>query len=78
MTIQANIHQAKTEFSKLVNRALAGDEVIIARSGKPIIRLIPYHDSESKRIPDTARGQISMNDDFDAPLDDKILRDFWQ
>jgi prevent-host-death family protein len=69
MTITENIYAAKTNFSKLVDRALRGDEVIIAKAGKPLVCLVPYtqlHPAE--RMPGTAKGLFSMTDDFEAPL----------
>ena len=71
--MQMNIHEAKTHFSKLVNHALKGDEVIIARDGKPLIRLVPYAKEVPVRHGGQFKGLIEISDDFDAPLSD----DFW-
>jgi prevent-host-death family protein len=65
-----NIAQAKARLSELVDRAMAGEEVIIARDNKPLLKLVPYHDPRRKLKPGSARGQIRMAEDFDAPLDD--------
>lgn len=68
MIVQENMHYAKTHFSELVKRALAGDEVVIAKSGKPLVQVIPYHKASGKRIPGSAGGQFEMRADFDQPL----------
>ncbi|WP_172657282.1 type II toxin-antitoxin system Phd/YefM family antitoxin [Myxosarcina sp. GI1] len=47
----ANIHEAKTQLSKLIESALAGEEIIIAKSGKPLVKLIPYQEEPKPRIP---------------------------
>ncbi len=58
MTIQANIHEAKTRFSQLLERAHAGEEVIIAKAGRPYARLVPVVEVQS-REPGAFRGRIS-------------------
>jgi prevent-host-death family protein len=65
-----NIHEAKTHFSKLLKRALKGEEVIIVRAGQPIARLSPLPPKRGKRVPGSAKGMFTMTDDFDAPLPD--------
>ncbi len=65
-----NIHDAKTHFSKLLKRVLKGEEVIIARAGQPIARLSPLPPKRGKRVPGSAKGLITIADDFDAPLPD--------
>ena len=65
-----NIHEAKTHFSKLLKRVLKGEEVIIARAGQPIARLSPLPPKRGKRVPGSAKGLITIADDFDAPLPD--------
>jgi prevent-host-death family protein len=66
---QFNIADAKARFSELVDRALAGDEVIVARDNKPLLKLVPLGTSE-RRKPGSAKGQIRMAPDFDTPLSD--------
>ncbi len=66
---QFNIADAKARFSELVDRALAGDEVIVARDNKPLLKLVPLG-TTSRRQPGSAKGQIRMARDFDAPLPD--------
>jgi prevent-host-death family protein len=63
---QINIHQAKTQLSKLVEEAALGEEIIIAKAGKPIAKLMPLDKTERKpRVPGGMKGQIWMADDFD-------------
>ncbi len=73
-----NIHDAKTHFSKLINQALKGDEIVIARDGHPLIRLVPYTETTSQRRGGQLRGLIQVNDDFDAPLPEDLLKQFYQ
>ena len=64
-----NIHEAKTHFSKLLERVSNGEEVVIAKAGKPVARLLPYvADDDSPRIPGIDRGKVTIMPDFDAPL----------
>ncbi len=74
--VVVNIHEAKTHLSRLVERAAAGEQVVIAKSGKPIVRLVPYAGDESPRRPGSMRGRIRMADDFDEPLPPELLGEF--
>jgi prevent-host-death family protein len=65
-----NIAEAKARFSELVDRAMAGEEVVIARANRPLLMLVPYQGSRRLLKPGSAKGQIWMADDFDAPLED--------
>jgi prevent-host-death family protein len=65
-----NISDAKAKFSELVDKAIAGEEVIIARANKPLLRLVPYHGRRQALKPGSAKGQIWMAADFDEPIDD--------
>ena len=70
-TLQVNIHEAKTQLSKLIQAALNGKQVIIARDNKPIVRLEVLPEAQIHRKVGNAKGLIlSMADDFDEPLDD--------
>jgi prevent-host-death family protein len=62
----ANIHHAKTQLSNLINRALAGEEVVIARAGEPLVRLVPVHQDTSPRQGGQLKGQIQMSEEFDS------------
>jgi prevent-host-death family protein len=70
-----NIHEAKTHLSKLIERVENGDEVIIAKAGKPVARLVPIAGVPIRR-PGSMKGKFIVPDDFDAPLPDEILATF--
>ncbi len=61
----ANISDAKTHLSKLIKSVLAGEDVIISRRGKPVVRLIPYWCASKPRTPGAWKGCITISDDFD-------------
>ena len=62
-----NMHEAKTQFSKLVERVEAGEEVVIGRAGKPVARLVPYQNPfKSVRKPGSMKGKIKIRPGFDA------------
>ena len=62
-----NIHEAKTHFSKLIERVAEGEEVIIAKAGKPVARLVAYNDAgPPKRKPGSMKGKIKIKPGFDA------------
>ena len=63
---QVNIAQAKARFSELVKKAISGEEVVIARDNKPLLRLVPLTAGTKPRKPGAARGKIWVSPDFDA------------
>ncbi len=65
-----NVHEAKTHLSRLIEEALAGEEIIIARGNEPVVRLVLVESARRKRTLGWAKGQIQIAEDFDAPLDD--------
>jgi prevent-host-death family protein len=65
-----NIADAKSRFSELVQKVMIGEEVIIARNNKPVVKVVPIMTSGKKRTPGSARGQIWMAPDFDATPED--------
>lgn len=65
-----NIHEAKTHLSRLVDEAVSGEEVVIARANRPLVRLVPVATARPERRLGTAAGRVRIADDFDAPLDD--------
>lgn len=69
MAITVNVHHAKTHLCRLLERVRLGEEIIIARAGKPVARLVPIQDQPARRAPGSARGQVRMAPDFDAPLE---------
>jgi antitoxin (DNA-binding transcriptional repressor) of toxin-antitoxin stability system len=69
-TLQVNIHEAKTQLSKLIQTALTGKQVIIAENNKPLVRLEVIPDAKSERKIGNAKGLIlAMDEDFDEPLE---------
>jgi len=70
-----NIHAAKTQFSRLIEEVEGGEEVIIAKAGKPVARLVPI-DKRAKRKLGLLAGRLIVPDDFDAPLPDEVLAAF--
>jgi len=76
MPVQVNIHEAKTHLSKLLARVKAGEEVIIAKAGKPVARLAPIESCAVQRTPGSARGKLTIAPDFDAPLPEEVLKVF--
>ncbi len=74
--VTVNIHEAKTQLSQLLVRVNLGDEVVIAKAGKPIARLVPFTTPPVRRTPGSAKGQVWMAPDFDAPLPTDILDAF--
>lgn len=74
--MQANMHEAKSKLSQLVESALMGEEVIIAKAGKPAVRLVPCKPSK-ERISGKFKGKITLADDFDAnDIADEISEEF--
>jgi len=78
MAVTVNIHEAKTNFSKLLARAISGEEVIIAKAGTPVARLVPFKEKPARRVPGSAIGKIGIAPDFDAPLPEEMLEAFEQ
>lgn len=74
--LTVNIHEAKTQFSKLIARVEAGEEIVIARDGTPVARVVAVRKAIAKRVPGRDRGLFSVPADFDAPLPDTVLADF--
>ena len=71
-----NVHEAKTHLSRILDRVSAGEEIIIAKAGKPVARLVPLRPEGDPRVPGTYAGRIRIADDFDAPLPDRVLDEF--
>ena len=75
MTV-VNVHEAKSTLSELLRKVEAGEEVLIARAGKPVARLIPA--LGRVRQLGTAKGQVQIADDFNAPLPPEVLEQFYK
>jgi prevent-host-death family protein len=74
---QINLYEAKTKLSELVDRAAAGEEIVIARHGRPVARLVPYAaPAGARRKLGVLTGKGWIADDFDAPLPEDVLADF--
>ena len=70
--MQVNLHDAKTHLSRYVDQALAGEEVVIARAGKPLVRLIPVETKPAPRLGGFLRGQAILKADLKADFKDDI------
>jgi prevent-host-death family protein len=75
--MEVNIHEAKTHFSRLLQRVAAGEEITIARAGVPVAKLVPLTQKNNRRPLGFARGEVWVADDFDAPLPDDLLKQFY-
>jgi len=65
-----NIHEAKTHLSRLIQEAVNGEDIVIARGNEPLVRLVLVESARSQRTLGWAKGQVTIAADFDAPLDD--------
>ena len=61
-----NIHSAKTHLSQLLGRVMKGEEIVIAKAGKPVARLVPERPNAAKRVPGVDKGKLWISDDFDS------------
>lgn len=68
-----NVHEAKTQLSRLLARVAGGEEIVIARAGTPVARLLPVERRGTRRTPGSLRGRIMLSDRFDDPLPDDEL-----
>lgn len=74
--MEVNIHEAKTTLSKLLVRVQLGEEIIIAKGGKPIARLLPVRAKSKPRELGSAKGDFVVPEDFNAPLPEDVLKTF--
>jgi prevent-host-death family protein len=68
MKTKINVHEAKTQFSKLLQRVMNGERIIIAKAGKPVAVLSPIEEAPERRQPGNDAGKVVISSDFDAPL----------
>jgi len=68
MALTVNMHEAKTQLSRLVSKVQEGEEILIARSGKPVARLTRVERKVDPRRFGTAKGKVRMGKDFDSPV----------
>ena len=71
--VTVNVHEAKTQLSRLLARVAGGEEIVIARAGKPVARLLPVQRTGARRTPGSLRGRITLSERFDDPLSDDEL-----
>ena len=71
--ISVNVHEAKTHLSRLLERVVAGEEIIISKANKPMAKLTPLSKPQMDRVPGLDKGAIQIPDDFDAPLPEDVL-----
>jgi len=71
-----NVHEAKTQLSRLLARVEKGEEIVIARDGKPVARLVAVIAQPPKRVLGRDQGKVIIAEDFDAPLPDDVLSTF--
>ena len=72
MTVIVNMHEAKSQLSKLVERARMGEDVVIAKDGTPVARLLPVASTAQERPVGLYAGKVVLHEDFDAPLADEF------
>ncbi len=68
MDTKVNVHEAKTHLSKLLQRVMNGERIIIAKAGKPVALLSPIEAAPESRIPGNDLGKVIMDPNFDTPL----------
>jgi prevent-host-death family protein len=73
--VEVNIHHAKTHLSRLIEQALAGEEVVIARAGKPVVKLTPIE--RKKPILGSARGSFELPEGWDDPMTEEELSEWY-
>ncbi len=71
-----NVHDAKTHFSKLLTRVESGEEIVIAKAGKPVAKLSPLVKKVAKRLPGSAKSRIVLKKGFEKPLPASIAAEF--
>jgi prevent-host-death family protein len=76
MAHTVNTHEAKTNFSQLLRQVQAGEEIVIAKSGTPVARLVPIVHDVITRSPGSAKGKVVLAGDFDAPLPAELVAEF--
>ena len=75
--MKVGIHEAKTKLSKLIPAVLSGEEVIITKSGHPLVKIVPIEDTRGTRPIGLFVGKITFHGDLLEPLPEKIVDEFW-
>ena len=78
MSIKVNIYNAKTNLSRLINMVIEGEEVIIARSGKPVARITQLGRKKSLRKAGLLKKELKYSDDIEKPLPDGVIKEFYK
>ena len=73
---QVNVHEAKTHLSKLLAEVEKGREIVLARDGKPVAKLIPFREKKNRITFGDLKGRIWIADDFDDPLPDELMKEW--
>ncbi len=76
--MEVNVHEAKTHLSKLLERVALGEEVVIAKAGKPVAKLVSIDTAPKNRVLGSAKGEFTVPDDFNDPLPKEIEDLFWE
>ena len=76
--MEVNVHEAKTHLSKLLERVAMGEEVIIAKAGKPVAKLVSVERRTKRRTLGSAEGEFVVPDDFNDPLPKELEDLFWK
>jgi prevent-host-death family protein len=76
MSTIINIHKAKTHLSRIVDEVAAGAEVVIAKAGRPVARLVPLENQPRRKVLGLLKGKLRVPADFNAPLPADVIADF--
>jgi prevent-host-death family protein len=71
--VKVNVHEAKTHLSRLLARVVEGEEVVIAKDGQPVARLVPFISPAGDRLVGKGKGDFEIGADFDEPLPDEVV-----
>ena len=77
MCMEVNVHYAKIHLSKILDRVALGEEVVIAKASKPVARLIPIEAPPVDRVLGSGKGDFQVPEDFNDPLPEEVLREFY-
>ena len=75
--MEVDVHHAETRLSEILDRVALGEEIVIAKTGKPVARLIPIRSEPRDRVLGTGRGYFQVPEDFNDPLPEEVLREFY-
>lgn len=78
MSTEVSVHEAQIHLSRLLDEAMAGEEIVISRSGKPLVRLVPVEEAPVDRPFGTAKGLFVLPADWDNRLPDEVIDEFYK